>query len=98
MVHLLQVKILACLEDLDNTKYKHTLRNPKLKEIDQFIIEHLSENITSIIMANHLHLNPSYFSRYFKQLTGENFTDYVHRFKIRLAISMLTEKFERLNL
>lgn len=94
MIYLLELKILACITDLDNTKYKHNIKNPKLKEIDQFIIEHLSENITSIIMANHLHLNPSYFSRYFKQLTGENFTDYVHRFKIRLAISMLTERFE----
>ncbi|MEH7272283.1 response regulator transcription factor [Neobacillus vireti] len=94
MIYLLKLKILACLDDLTNTNYKHTIRNPKLKEIDQYIIEHLSENITSIIMANHLHLNPSYFSRYFKQLTGENFTDYVHRFKIRIAISMLTERFE----
>ncbi|MEH7245436.1 response regulator [Neobacillus niacini] len=94
MIHLLKLKTLACLEDLENTKYKHTIRNPKIKEIDQYIIEHLSENITSIIMANHLHLNPSYFSRYFKQLTGENFTDYVHRFKIRLAITMLTERYE----
>ncbi|SDN23382.1 helix-turn-helix domain-containing protein [Bacillus sp. OK048] len=94
MIHLLNLKIHASLEDMENTKYKHTIRNPKIKEIDQYIIEHLSENITSIIMANHLHLNPSYFSRYFKQLTGENFTDYVHRFKIRLAITMLTERYE----
>ena len=94
MIHLLKLKIHASLADLENAKYKHTIRNPKIKEIDQYIIEHLSENITSIIMANHLHLNPSYFSRFFKQLTGENFTDYVHRFKIRLAITMLTERYE----
>ncbi|WP_042454137.1 response regulator transcription factor [Neobacillus dielmonensis] len=94
MIALFQLRILICLEELENAKQQHHLRSPKLKEIDQYIIEHMSENMTSIIMANHLHLNPSYFSRYFKQLTGENFTDYVHRYKMRIAVNMLLERDE----
>jgi two-component system, response regulator YesN len=94
MLHIIHLKIKNYMESLEKSRFKQNLSNPKLKEIDQYIIEHLSENITSVIMANHLHLNPSYFSRYFKQLTGENFTDYVHRFKIRIASSMLTDRFE----
>ncbi|MDR4888109.1 response regulator [Fredinandcohnia sp. QZ13] len=94
MLHILQLKIQNYMESLQKSRFKQNQGNPKLKEIDQYIIENLSENITSVIMANHLHLNPSYFSRYFKQLTGENFTDYVHRFKMRIATSMLTERFE----
>src|SRR5690606_15554063 len=57
------------------------IREPKLQIIQQFIDQHLSENITSIDMARYLYLNPSYFSRYFKRLTGKNFTDYVHQYK-----------------
>jgi two-component system, response regulator YesN len=65
--------------------------NPKINEIEQYIMNHLSENITSITMANYLHLNPSYFSRYFKRLSGETFTDYVHRLKMRVAVKLLAE-------
>jgi two-component system, response regulator YesN len=65
--------------------------NPKIHEIEQYIMSHLSENITSLTMANHLHLNPSYFSRYFKRLTGETFTDYVHSLKMRVAAKLLVE-------
>jgi two-component system, response regulator YesN len=66
-------------------------KEPKLQEIDQYIVQNLSENVTSTDVAAHLYMNPSYFSRYFKRLTGENFTDYVHRFKIGIAIKILEQ-------
>jgi len=66
-----------------------TDKEPKLQQIEAYIIQRLSENITSVDVANHLFLNPSYFSRYFKKLTGDNFTDYVHRYKVKLATKML---------
>ncbi|MGN7382600.1 response regulator transcription factor [Paenibacillus sp. SAFN-117] len=65
------------------------VREPKLQVIQQYIDRHLSENITSIDMARYLFLNPSYFSRYFKRLTGINFTDYVHQYKMKIAAKML---------
>lgn len=65
------------------------IQEPKLQVIQQFIDHHLSENITSIDMARYLFLNPSYFSRYFKRLTGINFTDYVHQYKMKIAAKML---------
>jgi len=66
-------------------------REPKLQEIDKYIIKNLSENVTSTDVAAHLYMNSSYFSRYFKRLTGENFTDYVHRFKIGVAAKILEQ-------
>ncbi|WP_214627426.1 response regulator [Paenibacillus agaridevorans] len=65
------------------------VQEPKLQVIQQFIDRHLSENITSIDIARYLYLNPSYFSRYFKRLTGVNFTDYVHQYKMKIAAKML---------
>ncbi|MNJ56780.1 Arabinose operon regulatory protein [compost metagenome] len=64
-------------------------QEPKLQVIQQYIEQHLADNITSIDMARHLYLNPSYFSRYFKRMTGATFTDYVHQYKMKLATKML---------
>lgn len=66
-----------------------SVQEPKLQVIQQFIDQHLSENITSIDMARYLYLNSSYFSRYFKRLTGVNFTDYTHQYKMKIAAKML---------
>ncbi|WP_246054261.1 response regulator transcription factor [Paenibacillus anaericanus] len=65
------------------------VKEPKLQIIQQFIDKHISENITSIDMAHYLYLNSSYFSRYFKRLTGINFTDYVHQYKMGIATKMM---------
>ncbi|MDR9854292.1 response regulator [Paenibacillus sp. VCA1] len=65
------------------------IREPKLQMIQQFIDQHLADNITSIDMARYLYLNSSYFSRYFKRLTGINFTDYVHQYKMGIAAKMM---------
>lgn len=40
-------------------------------------------------MARYLFLDPSYFSRYFKRMTGLTFTDYVHQHKMKVATKML---------
>ncbi|NEW04578.1 response regulator [Paenibacillus sp. SYP-B3998] len=67
-------------------------KKPKLQLIDQYISDHLSENISLVDIANYLFLNPSYFSRYFKQESGLNFTDYMHRYKMKIACKLLKEK------
>lgn len=70
------------------------LHEPKLQVIEEYVLNHLSENMTTLTMAQHLYLNPNYFSRWFKKMTGENFIDYVHRLKMDLATKLLQNKFE----
>ncbi|MGE6228989.1 response regulator transcription factor [Paenibacillus chitinolyticus] len=65
------------------------VKEPKLQVIDDYIYRHLGENVSSIDVAEHLFMNPSYFSRYFKRLTGESFTDYAHRYKVKIACKAL---------
>ncbi|MHA6480810.1 response regulator transcription factor [Paenibacillus sp. strain BS8-2] len=65
--------------------------DPDLRAINVFIHEHIHRNITSIDIARHLHLNPSYFSRYFKKLTGTIFTDHVHLMKMEEAKRLLAK-------
>lgn len=66
----------------------------KLYEIDDYIANNLSENIRAVDMAKHLYFNPSYFSRYFKRLTGDTFTDHVHRYKMKAACRYLVNTSE----
>lgn len=87
--------------ELRNLWRQHTLapvpaqgKDIRLQAIDQFLDEHADQMITSLDMAEHLHLNASYFSRYFKKLAGVNFTDYVNQYKINMAIAMLSRRNE----
>lgn len=41
--------------------------------------------------AEHVFLSPNYFSRIFKERTGENFTEYCIRIKMEKAVQMLKD-------
>jgi len=88
VMRLVKWKLIQIIQDKQQKEIA-VIREPKLQIIQQYIDQHLSENITSIDMARYLYLNPSYFSRYFKRLTGKNFTDYVHQYKMEIASKML---------
>lgn len=87
--------------ELRNLWRQHTLapsaaaqKDIRLQAVDSFLEEHADKMVTSLDMAEHLHLNPSYFSRYFKKLSGINFTDYVNQYKMNMAITMLSRPHE----
>ncbi|WP_261303324.1 response regulator transcription factor [Paenibacillus andongensis] len=50
-----------------------------------FIQEKFREELSLEDVAEHVHLNPYYFSKVFKQQTGETFIDYVTRLRIERA-------------
>lgn len=93
VIDLLTQKIIQLINDATKEQLNHR-ENSRLQMIDQYILDHLSENIYSADMANYLYLNPSYFSRYFKNIAQENFTDYVHNFKMEIAIKLIKENRE----
>lgn len=67
---------------------------PKKTEIlkaRKFVLLNLDKKITLGDIADHLHLNPSYFSRMFKQQTEMNFTDYVNQMKMEEAKRLLEQ-------
>ncbi|WP_083189412.1 response regulator [Paenibacillus sp. KS1] len=83
---------MALPSDKQGKQGQGTLANsyePKLQQIQHYIEQNLADSITSIDIARYLYLNPSYFSRYFKRMTGSNFTDYVHQYKMNIASQML---------
>ncbi|MEK3722751.1 response regulator [Paenibacillus sp. FSL H8-0034] len=54
-----------------------------------FIQEHYLENCSISQVAEHVHLNPSYFSTWFKKEKGETFTSYVNKLKLERAQVLL---------
>ena len=47
------------------------------------------ENLSLNVLAEEIHMNPYYFSSFFKKNTGENFKDYVNRIRVERAVPML---------
>lgn len=64
-------------------------KNPILKAM-KYINKNFNKNITLEAVAEYIHLNPQYFSRYFKSNTGLNFTEYVSKTRIKEAKKLLS--------
>ncbi|MDR6553668.1 response regulator [Paenibacillus qinlingensis] len=58
----------------------------------RFVEDHLKESISLSVVAEHIHLNPSYVSELFKKELGINFTDYVSKRRIERAIELLRKR------
>ncbi len=54
-----------------------------------YIEKHYKEDLTLGILAAEVHMNPYYFSSFFKKSAGENFKDYVNKVRIQHGISCL---------
>ncbi|QMI85158.1 MULTISPECIES: PocR ligand-binding domain-containing protein [unclassified Granulicatella] len=58
----------------------------------RYIDKNLTNNIHLKVVAEHVYLNPDYFSKLFKSQTGFSFIDYVNQKKIERSLSMLKDK------
>lgn len=60
-----------------------------LENATAYIEAHYNEECRLTDVAAHIHLNPSYFSVWFKKATGESFTRYVTRLRMEKAALLL---------
>ncbi len=58
----------------------------------EYIDKHYNEEISLEDVSKAVNLSPQYFSRFFKQETGENFIDYLTQVRINKAIELLKDK------
>lgn len=56
----------------------------------KYVEQHIS-TVTLKKVADFVHLSPEYFSRYFKEKTGTNFSDYVMEQRMELAAKLLKD-------
>ncbi|MDO4327182.1 MAG: AraC family transcriptional regulator [bacterium] len=57
--------------------------------IKQFIAEHYDQDISLNMIAENMHMSPSYISRFFKEQTGMNITEYMKEIKLSEAEKLL---------
>jgi two-component system response regulator YesN len=76
--------VLAILNIKDEHQHVDSIELSK-----KWIALHLNQNITIQKIANQVHMNPTYFSKYFKGQTGETVLDYVTRLRIEKARELL---------
>lgn len=62
-----------------------------ISKLIQFINENFSENISLQDAADKVFFAPAYCSRFFKEHTGENFSDYLLKVRMRHAAKLLRE-------
>jgi len=73
-------------------KIQATMTNQEKKSIihvKEYIEKHYKEDLNLQILAAETHMNPYYFSAFFKKHTGENFKAYVNKVRMQHAIALL---------
>ncbi|QMV41185.1 response regulator transcription factor [Cohnella cholangitidis] len=63
--------------------------SPAVRETIRYLEERLQDPVTLRDVAEHLHLNASYFSVLFKEQTGLTFSDYLTRRRVQRAKELL---------
>ncbi|MBM7564251.1 response regulator transcription factor [Paenibacillus sacheonensis] len=62
-----------------------------IHQVQQYIQEHLDADLSLTSLADSVYFNPKYFSRLFRQVTGEYLSDYIHERRLRKAKEMLEQ-------
>jgi two-component system, response regulator YesN len=89
MIDFLEEKICLCFNSILSAREKNARK--VLEKAKEYIHQNLTSGITLGAVADHIHLSPTYFSKLFKQETGENFVDYVVGCRINKARELLSE-------
>lgn len=55
----------------------------------EYIEKHYKQDLTLQVLADEIHMNPYYFSVFFKKNTGENFKTYVNKVRMKHAMALL---------
>lgn len=95
--HAMFLRLMVFLNDVfirqmngdDNATKTISISNQTFHEILSYINQHLSENLSIQMLADHFYLSPSYLCTYFKTSTGTTIKKYIIAQRINLAKSLL---------
>jgi two-component system, response regulator YesN len=86
-------KIISSLDSESNKMIHNNQINPynepPLKKAIDYINKNFNKSINLNLVAKHIHFNPQYFSKYFKNNTGINFIEYLSKVRINNAKKLL---------
>lgn len=64
-------------------------RAHKISEIIGYVSAHYAEHLTTARLAEHFFLSEYYFCRFFKESTGLTPTDYINKYRVACAASLI---------
>lgn len=73
-------KLMSIIEDEKNEKYKYIV-----KYAIDYMIEHYNEPISLTSTAHKVHVTPNYLSKIFRDETGENFSEWLNKYRVNKA-------------
>jgi len=68
---------------------QNSKKQDEIDKIKNFIISHYDCDVSLSMIAEELNMNPSYVSRFFKEMTGQNITEYVKNIKLEEGKKLL---------
>jgi len=66
-------------------------------QIQRYVNEHLSGDVSLTAIAEEVHFNPSYLSRFYKQAAGHNLLEYIQTKRLEGAIRLMQDTNLKLN-
>lgn len=70
---------------------EEAFREEAIEEAAAYIYHHFREPLTLELVADRVHMSPTYFSRRFKKLTGFGYKEYLNYVRLKEAARMLLE-------
>lgn len=83
--------ILSDIKDIKRYNLTDISKTDVIDNACKFIKDNFANDITLNDVAQHVFLNPIYFSSYFKKKTGEKYSDYLAHVKLGKAKELLSE-------
>lgn len=78
--------LLCIIENEKREKYKYIVKFSM-----DFFVSHYKEPISLKKIAKKVHVTPNYFSKVFREETGENFIEWLNKFRVEKAKEMILE-------
>lgn len=73
-------------------KLRSTSSRSCIRQVQEYVEAHLSENVSLSQAARHVFMNPSYLSRLFREETDESYSEFVTRRKMEEARRLLDQR------
>ncbi|MDR9854845.1 response regulator [Paenibacillus sp. VCA1] len=84
------------LDDPEQMK-QEDMKSWVIGQIQSYVQNHLAGDVSLTAIAEKVHFNPSYLSRYYKQMTGQNLLDYIQSKKLEAAVHLMMHTNLKLN-
>lgn len=71
--------------------HRRTRDDILVQNVNEYIAAHLQEDLSLVALSEKVYLNPSYLSRRYKEVSGQNLSDVITQMRLARAMELLRE-------